>query len=106
MVVWFRQRLCWRSVEIPIRRSIEQSFFAFFCALPRGSSQRLWILILSVGLKKKDKRTRAVPLLDFSPTNGIAPGNEELCGPFPDPKETGLPMKKKAGQLNQIYVWY
>jgi hypothetical protein len=26
-------------------------------------------------------------------------------GPVPDQKETGLPMKKEAGQLNQIYDW-
>jgi hypothetical protein len=25
---------------------------------------------------------------------------------FPAQKETGLPMKKEAGQLNQIYDWF
>lgn len=34
--------------------------------------------------------------------NVVAP-EPRNCRPSPDPKETGLPMKKEAGQLNQIF---
>jgi len=75
--------------------------FAFFWAHPRESLQQPWNFIFS-SVEKESVNERGQYdywTLVVRTRLRVEPRN---CGPFPDPKETGLPMKK-AGQLNQIY---